>query len=212
VGNGPFGNSPFLPRPPGSTIATGGLFGLGDVARQRDPRLSALSELLSRIPRRREIFVSYHHAGDQRYYDALAKACDDCTFLTDRSVDRLIGSDDVEYQERRIREKYINGTSATVVLCGAETFKRKFVDWEIHATLDKQHGLIGICLPTAPLLPGNKRQVPDRYMDNWLSGFAVWHHWHEVNAANLRAWTEEAVAKDKGLIRNTRDKMTRNAS
>jgi hypothetical protein len=59
------------------------------------PGRSILGSLL-RIPSRREIFVSYHHAGDQVYYDALTRICDDCTFLTDRSVDRRIGSDDVD--------------------------------------------------------------------------------------------------------------------
>lgn len=33
-----------------------------------------------------------------------------------------------------------------MVLCGAEAPQRKFVDWEIKATLDKEHGLIGINL------------------------------------------------------------------
>ena len=43
--------------------------------------------------------------------------------------------------------KYITGTSCTVVLCGGRP--RKFVDWEIKATLDKEHALIGVNLPTS---------------------------------------------------------------
>ncbi len=211
MGGDPFGRYPplFPPRLPGSTILSGGLSGFGEVARARqESNLSILASLLQ-IPQRREIFVSYHHEGDQAYYDALARICDDCKFLTDRSVDRLIRSDDVEYQERRIRDEYVSGTSATIVLCGAETYKRKFVDWEIYATLFKEHGLIGICLPTAVVI-GNGRRVPDRHYDNWQSGYAVWHQWHDLTATNLRAWIEEALAKDKGLIRNSREKMARN--
>jgi hypothetical protein len=45
---------------------------------------------------------------------------------------------------QRIRDKHITGTSCTIVLCGSLTPWRKYVDWEIKATLDKEHGLIGI--------------------------------------------------------------------
>lgn len=62
---------------------------------------------------------------------------------------------------RRIRGDYLTGTSYTLVLCGKETPWRKFVDWEIKATLDKQQGLIGLGLPSNPSLNGKVR-VPDR--------------------------------------------------
>jgi len=48
---------------------------------------------------------------------------------------------------RGIRENFITGTSCTIVLCGAQTHLRKYVHWEIKATLDKEHGLIGVNLP-----------------------------------------------------------------
>src|SRR5262245_24396357 len=70
------------------------------------------------LPSKRQIFTSYHHALDSGYYRALAAMCDDCTFLQDNSPDRRIDSDDADYQERRLREGFINGTSVTVVLCG----------------------------------------------------------------------------------------------
>ena len=75
---------------------------------------------------------------------------DDYEVIQDNSVEREIDSNDAEYVTRRIREDFITGSSCTVVLCGAETPQRKFVDWEIKATLDKEHGLIGINLPTIP--------------------------------------------------------------
>jgi hypothetical protein len=184
-----------------------GLPGLGD--------LSALAELLN-IPKTRKLFVSYHHDNDQWYYDQLEALCGGCDFLTDRSVDRLIGiSDDVEYQERRIREEYISGTSATIVLCGRETPWRKFIDWEIFATLYKDHGLVGVLLPYAQQNASGQYIVPDRLHDNIVSGFAVWKTWSELNtsanpAATLRQWTEAAAAKDRTLIRNWRDKRARN--
>lgn len=177
--------------------------------------LAALAKLL-KIPARRDLFVSYHHNRDQAYYDALARLCDDCNFLYDGSVDRKIDSEDAEYQERRIRDESITGTSATVLLCGPQTFERKFVDWEICATLNKEHGLIGVRLPTALITPtlGTVR-VPDRFYDNWVSGYALWQSWGELAtaqdpAAVLRGWIEAAIARDKKLIRNQREKKARN--
>ncbi len=176
---------------------------------------SALAKLLN-IPARRDLFVSYHHGGDQAFYNALARLCDDCNFLYDGSVDRKIDSEDAEYQERRIREEYMAGTSATIVLCGRQTFERKFVDWEICATLNKQHGLIGLRLPTAPISPiAGTVRVPDRFYDNWVSGYALWQTWGELAtaqdaAAVLRGWIEAAIAREKKLIRNQREKKARN--
>jgi len=146
----------------------------------------------------------------------LARLVDDCEFLQDDSVDRLINSDDTDYQERRIREEYITGTTATVVLVGIESYQRKFIDWEIYPTLDKQHGLIGVLLPYFRPNPATgKFIVPDRLYDNIESGYAVWRTLNELAqsqsaVATLRAWIEESLRKDKSLIQNWREKMTRN--
>ena len=59
------------------------------------------------------------------------------------SPTRFIDSDDTEYVMRRIRENYNSGASGTFVLCGSDTPERKYVDWEIKATLDDRHGPVG---------------------------------------------------------------------
>jgi hypothetical protein len=182
-----------LPRPIGSIATT------------------PLSDLLKamKLPEKRKIFVSYHHHMDQGYYDALAKMCDDCDFLADRSVNRLIGSNDSDYQERRIREEYISGASVTLVLCGAQTYQRKFVDWEIFATLFKEKGLIGIRLPYVAADPVTRKYtVPFRLHHNIQNGYALWRSWQDLTVVTLRGWIEEAVNKDKRLIRNEQDKKT----
>ena len=69
-------------------------------------------------------------------------------------------SSSAEYVIRWIREGFITGPSCKVVLCGALTPQRKFVDWEIKATLDKDHGLIGINLPTNPRLLNGNSELP----------------------------------------------------
>ena len=43
--------------------------------------------------------------------------------IIDRSLDRELDSDNLDYVYQRIRDKYIKRTSCTVVLCGTETYK-----------------------------------------------------------------------------------------
>jgi hypothetical protein len=127
------------------------------------------------------IFISYHHAGDQGYYNSLSVALQSRYVLCqDNSLDRRIDSDNADYIMRRIREEYLTGTSCTVVLCGAGTPWRKFVDWEIMATLQKDHALVGLWLPTLPLLANGGTHKPPRLQDNIDSGYAVWGKFADV--------------------------------
>jgi hypothetical protein len=158
------------------------------------------------------VFVSYHHGGDQGYYNRFARVfADTYRIIRDNSLRKEISSDDAEYIMRRIREFDLTGTSCTIVLCGRETPLRKFVDWEIKATLDKQHGLLGINIPT-----NSNKVVPYRFFDNYKSRYAVWLTWEQLfpnqrpNVAALRAAIEDANAKSKELIDNTRLLMCRN--
>jgi hypothetical protein len=83
-------------------------------------------------PAKARVFVSYHHQRDQPYYDRFAEIfADGYEIITDTSIDRKIGGDNVDYQQQVIREQHITGSSVTIVLCGAETWKRRWADWEI---------------------------------------------------------------------------------
>jgi hypothetical protein len=177
-----------------------------------------LDELLKQLghlqaPTKRSIFVSYHHSGDRAFYDAFSGLfADKYEVLQDNSVEREIDSENVEYVYRRIREDYITGSSCTIVLCGADTPNRKFVDWEINSTLEKEHGLIGVNLPTNPVSPNGKVSVPVRLLDNIQSGYAVWTSWETLKGKPqlLGTLIEQATAKDKPLIRNDRELRPRN--
>jgi hypothetical protein len=60
------------------------------------------------------IFVSYHHGGDQPYYDVFSRTFHDTyEVIYDTSLEPRIDSDDVEYVRRRIRENYITGSSCS---------------------------------------------------------------------------------------------------
>src|SRR5688572_23612101 len=99
-------------------------------------------------PARRKVFISYQHHGNRSYYTEFSRFFSAYEAVEDHSVEREIDSDDAEYVSRCIRENYIKGSSCTIVLCGPTTYQRKFVDWEIKASLDSQHGLVGVNLPT----------------------------------------------------------------
>jgi hypothetical protein len=182
---------------------------------QSYPPRSLLGALLegSSKPVRRRIFVSYHHAHDQAYYDALSKTFHDRMDLVyDNSLDRQIDSDDTNYVIQRIRDNFISGTSCTIVLCGPETYQRKYVDWEIKATLDKGHGLIGVGLPTVATHADRSARVPDRLLSNYNSGYAAWKSWSELvtNPTLMATWIEEAVNQDASKIINPKAIKARN--
>lgn len=179
----------------------------------RNPIAEAMFRSLL-MPQKPKVFVSYQHSSDQNWCNTFrARFGEAYELFTDTSLDRGINSEDATYIDRKIREENIAGSSITIVLCGLTTWKRKFVDWEIHATLDKQHALLGVILPTNLPNSAGKFVVPDRLHDSIVSGYAHWMHWTEDALALADAI---ASAKDKARftsnIRNNRDQMTRNLS
>jgi hypothetical protein len=149
------------------------------------------------------VFVSYHHGGDRAYYEALVElASDRLDLFADRSVRSAIDSDVPEYVRRRIRENHIAGSSCTLVLCGAQTHERKFVDWEIAATLDKGHGLVAVLLPTVRsadsrgLLHPATPMLPARLQANLDSGYAERIDWHAIARDPMSLAAEIARARE----------------
>ncbi|HFP9296957.1 TPA: TIR domain-containing protein [Klebsiella pneumoniae] len=163
---------------------------------------------------KRKVFLSYHHDADQYYYDEFSrKFHDEYEAVTDNSLDRRVDSDDIDYVMRRIREYYIAGTSCSIVLVGNESWGRKYIDWEIKSTLDKQHGLIGVQLPTLLSNSYGQVTVPARLSDNIDSGYALWVNWADFTASisSCREYIEQANCRSNTLIRNTRERRLRNA-
>ena len=177
-----------------------------------NPFSPGLGALLRHFATQRSIFVSYHHAMDQAYYDALDRMIAGTFGLVrNNSVDTEFDTEDPDYVIRAIRERYIDGTSCTVLLCGPLTRWRKYVDWEIKASLDGQRGLLGVNLPNNPPNPQGQSYVPDRFYDNYVSGYAVWVQWNAlVNAAVFKSNIEAAIARPASLISNTRSLRGRN--
>ncbi|MEN6424318.1 MAG: TIR domain-containing protein [Phycisphaerales bacterium] len=166
------------------------------------------------VPTKSKVFISYHHDGDQAYYDRFVRLFDaHYEIITDTSLERRVDSDDVDYQQRVIREEHVTGSSVTIVLCGPESWKRRWIDWEIHMTLNKQHALLGIALPTAVTNHLGQIIAPDRLVANINSGYAHWMQWTE-DPQVLRSAIDTARIKARVVqnIRNSEPRMQRSRS
>ncbi len=125
---------------------------------------------------RRKCFISYHHA-DQDEVDQFVRDFDHeyDTFIArglgQEMTQEIIDSDDTDYVMRRIRELFLKDSSVTLVLMGRCTWARRYVDWEMQASLRSgatvtPNGLLAIKLPSYPSSGG---QFPQRLNDNLLS-------------------------------------------
>lgn len=131
-----------------------------------------------------------------------------------------IKSGDSDYVMRKIREDKIAGTSCTIVLLGQCTWARRYVDWEIAATLrnftDSQRGgLIGVQLPGPQ---GQDAKLPPRLELNLTDEQGADVGYARVyppapSDASIVQWVEEAVTRRDEMdpaTGSTRDLMVNN--
>ncbi len=156
---------------------------------------------------RHNIFLSYYHEQDQRYKDEFVR------MMGDNIIDKSVELGDIidnnlpsEAVLQRIREDYIAQVSVTVVLIGPCTWQRKYVDWEIGASLrntptNPRCGLLGILLPNHPdsqRREYNPRLIPPRLADNCGENpaFALIYAW-SGDPAEVRGWIHRAFLRRK---------------
>jgi len=162
---------------------------------------------------RRKCFVSYHHE-DLGAVDAFIARFGPQNFIK-RGVtlpDEVIDSTNTDYVMRRVRELYVRDSTVTIVLIGPCTWSRRFVDWEIQASLRQPasgfpNGLIGILLDRAA-----RPALPPRFRLNRDSGYARYHY-YPSSASSLEEWIEDAYLARQSrtqLIRNPRERFLRN--
>ncbi len=157
----------------------------------------------------RRIFLSYHHRNDSLEAAAFIKRYSQY-FDEIRSLgihekggefaDR-IDSGDSDYVMRKIREDYIAGTSCTIVLIGKCTWARRYIDWEIAATLrnnkgDPRGGLIAVQLTSAE--ENNYDTLPPRLELNIVRGAGVDKGYARFyppppSDDSLAKWVEDAI-------------------
>ena len=140
---------------------------------------------LNQMNNRHKVFVSYHHDNDQEYRDLFEGLFSD---IHDIIVSKSVQIGDIapnlktETIRQKIRDEYLRDSTVTVVLIGAETWKRKHADWEIGASIreteyNPRSGLLGILLPNYPRPQGEPNNylvntIPPRLHDNIKCEFA----------------------------------------
>ena len=102
---------------------------------------------------RRKVFISYYH-GDQDEVNEFVEEFSDVFIAKTVGVkdgDFDFDSNDPQYIIRKIRENKLSDSTVTIVLIGSCTHSRRYVDWEVKASLQQgsslPNGLIAINLP-----------------------------------------------------------------
>ena|SRR6266545_2869289 len=108
-------------------------------------------------PVKRKAFISFHQE-DRPEVDAFIEqwATRQGVFIPKAlgvsNNDDFINSTNPEYVMSQIRTKYLGDSTVTIVLIGSCTHGRRYVDWEIKASLRQgatdPSGLIGLLLPS----------------------------------------------------------------
>jgi hypothetical protein len=127
--------------------------------------------------------------------------------------DDIIDSTNTSYVMQRIRELYLKDSTVTIVLIGKCTWARRFVDWEVQASLRNPadgypNGLVAIQLWES------YKTLPNRVNLNVDSGYAKFYKYPSSSKAleNLidEAWN--ARFDKQNLIVNPRDRFKNNRS
>lgn len=171
---------------------------------------------------RRRVFIS-HYRGDRievdEFIDHFANNLGIFTpyVLGANDNDDFIDSTNTDYVMSQIRQRYLRDSTVTIVLIGSCTHSRRYVDWEIKASLRQgetvtPNGLIGILLPSQ----GRNGLLPPRLQENWTENHIDCYarFWIYPNSGD---WLGQCIddaynsrTTRNHLISNTRDKMIYN--
>ena len=133
---------------------------------------------------RRRCFISYHHADETEVQAFIQEFDHDGDVFISRGIGAsmpgdVIDSEDRDYIMRRVREEYLNTSTVTICMVGKCTWARRYVDWEIAASLrntanSRRNGLMAITLPS--VAGYTDRKLPPRLQDNVddKDGYARW--------------------------------------
>jgi hypothetical protein len=173
---------------------------------------------------RRKCFISYHHADEREVQTFIQTFDHNHNVLISRGIGAsmagdIINSENSDYIMRRVREDYLRDSSVTIVMVGRSTWGRKFVDWEIAASLRNtasynRNGLMAITLPSVAGAVG--RRLPDRFSDNLdgEDGYARW--WKYPTSTSALADCIEMAYQYRTsrshLVNNSRLLRSQNAS
>lgn len=174
---------------------------------------------------RHKTFISYHHDDEAEVASFIDMFDHDHDVLISRGIGAsmagdVINSTNADYIKSRIRELYLRDSTVTLVMVGAQTWGRRFVDWEIAASLrntstSSRNGLVAITLPSMANVTG--RTPPERVRDNVVNddeGYARWMT-YPSSAGSLASMIDDAYTRRSTrshMVDNSRALRLRNAS
>ena len=148
---------------------------------------------------RHRTFISYHHY-DQAWVTNFINTFDRAQRIFSYNAlgimkDDLIDSGNTDYVMGRIRRDYIGDTTVTIVMVGACTYSRKYIDWEIAGSLH-QGPVVGSPNGLRAILEPGKTtgNLPPRFKANWneqATGYAKFYP-YPTDASQLGAWISDA--------------------
>lgn len=135
-------------------------------------KLAQAMEFKTNDPTRHKCFISYHSDDAVEVAGFLSSYG---TAFIPRTVgvtadDPFIDSDNDDYIKDQISSKYMSDSTVTILLVGKCSWSRRFVDWELAATLrnspkNKRSGLLAYQLPSMATIEDKK--IPPRLSDNY---------------------------------------------
>ena len=167
-------------------------------------------------PVRHKCFVCYHAADIDAVTDFVEQ-------YEDVFIPRVVGASDSdhfndpvnstaeEYIKSQIREKYLWDSTVTLLFIGKCTWSRKYIDWEISASLrndakNKRSGLLAITPPDK-----SHNTLPTRFADNYTPdqlsvSYARYIYYPTTSAALRNAIQDAFAARDAraSLVKNSR--------
>lgn len=172
---------------------------------------------------KRDIFVSHYKGDLSEVQKFIKKWSKEKGVFTAKQLgvfddEDFINSTDTNYVMSQIRKKYLKDSIVTIVLMGECTHSRRYVDWEIKASLQQgdssPNGLLGIVLPS---LNKKSPNLPDRFSRNFKNNSPSYasYYYAPTSAEQLGQWIENAYAsrtdKEKlKLISNPNEMMKYN--
>ena len=127
--------------------------------------------------------------------------------------DDIIDSTDTDYVMQRIRSLYLQDSTVTIVLIGKCTWARRFVDWEVQASLRNPsdgypNGVVAI------QLWDSYNTLPDRVNSNVDSGYSKFYKYPKSSTSleNMINEAFDARFNKQDLIVNPRERFSYNRS
>ena len=131
--------------------------------------------------------------------------------------DDIINSTNTDYVMRRIRELYLSDSTVTIVLIGRCTWARRYVDWEIQASLRSgetiiPNGLVGIVLPSARANPIAPNRLRLNLPSNGSRAYARWYYYPSSSESLVNIIEEAYRAREtkRDLIVNPHERFVNN--